>query len=252
MTTGHPKHGTRLFGHFRPRFFIITGVIILLLVLFYIHISSPKWYIQLSYYNQSVIGDGVSHYVVPFTIFQSSGEPLVHPVQVQARSNIGTVLGVECSAPSVCNLTFVPPATSYLRFANITINAGGITKSFNITVNSDMAAYLSLTAPRTQFYLINGTLWIKNYTYSYYSTQTIQTLANQTEISALVEDVNHNNIPDGTLVSFNTTAGNLSYSSCLTKKGSCIVNLTIPNRIGAVKISAHSFNVSTNLIINVS
>ena len=136
------QHGTVLFGRFKLRFFIIIGVIIIGIAFAYLYSTGAfkDWQIQLSYYNNSVQGDGASTVVIPFTILQGTEQPITVPIQVQAITNLGSV-ATKCSSPSTCNVTFTAPKTARVEYANISINVGGtsagVTKIVPVEVMPD-------------------------------------------------------------------------------------------------------------------
>ncbi len=66
----------------------------------------------------------------------------------------------------------------------------------------------------------------------------------QTQIRALVKDTNGNNIADGTLVSFTTTAGSLSTATAAIVAGVATVNLTSSNIIGKALVRATSGGIT--------
>ena len=81
------KHNeTLLLGRFKPRFFIIIGIVLIGIILVYLYgIGTFRdWQIQLSYYNSTIIGDGQSTMSIPFTILKGTEQPITVPIQVQA------------------------------------------------------------------------------------------------------------------------------------------------------------------------
>lgn len=228
--------------HLKPRFFVIIGVIVLVLALAYLYSTGvfKDWQIQLSYYNSSVGGDGASSVVIPFTILAGTEQPITVPIQVQAITNIGSV-ATKCTSPSTCNVTFLAPRTSKAEYANISINVGGTstgtTKTVRIEVNPDEPESIVIGAANTNFYLsYKGVLYP----------------ANATPITAYVSDKYHNPVPNGTVIMFNATQGSLSSNYCVTYDGYCNVTYTSKKQLGKIVINASSYNVSKLQVINVT
>ncbi|MEM3846488.1 MAG: hypothetical protein QXV17_13175 [Candidatus Micrarchaeaceae archaeon] len=262
---------TVLFGHFRPRFFIIVGIIILAVVLLYIYSTGAfrDYQIQLSYYNTSVIGDGVSQVSIPFTIFKGNEEPLTVPIQVQAITNIGSV-NTKCSSPSVCNVTFTAPKTARTEYANISINAGGVkegaTQKVKIEVFPDPTKLIILGVginnistpayttrypyPQELYLSSNGSIYIND-------SENLfgwQPLPNDTiTVSAFAYDKNNEPVPDGTIINF-TDFGllpNTMQRSCITLNGECTVRYKVASKSQALVIEAKSYNITARLQQNI-
>jgi hypothetical protein len=258
------KHNeTVLFGHFKPRFFILLFIFLILIVLVYLYSigSFRDWQIQFSYYNSTVIGDGVSTVVIPFTILKGNEQPITVPVQVQAITNIGSVK-TNCSAPSVCTITFTAPVTSKTEYANISINVGGVnggvTKTVKIKITPDATASLhvlsvigsdELTSPIDLYVSNNNQLYYENY-----NTGSYEKLNNIT-IMAQALGINGAPVPNGTIINFSVTRGTLSNTYCKTtgNTGTCSVVYTPPEGvIEQVKLTASSYNATYFTVINVT
>lgn len=240
IVTKHPKHGTLILG-LKPRFFVIVGVIILVLIFAYLYsIGAFKdWQIQPSYYNSSVIGSGTSSVVIPFTILEGTEQPITVPIQVQAIVNIGSV-ATKCSSPSTCNVTFIAPRTSKTEYANISINVGGVnngaTKVITIEVTPDKTASLKLGVANNLFYIYNGTAITPS----------------NTEIVAYAYDGDGTLVPDGTSVAFSASNGTLSSNSCTTYNGSCNVTYTPPQQANQFEVLGSSYNASSSASVRVA
>ncbi len=237
-----PKHGMLSFG----RFFIIIGVVVLaILAYLYFTGAFENWQIQLSYYNNSTVGNGVSTVVIPFTILKGKLQPITAPIQVQAVTNIGTVV-TKCSSPSTCNVTFTAPRTVHLEFANISINVGGtkggVTKTLSIKVTPDEPKSISVNIANTDLYLSD-----QNILY----TPSGQFL-NTTPVVVYAVDSYGNPVPDGTLINFSASAGTLSNSWCTTKGGQCNVTYSPPHEVGQFYVKAYSDNLSSSVTVNIT
>jgi len=198
--------------------------------------------IQLSYYNTTVVGDGNSKIIIPFTIYQSAGVPLTAPVQVQAHTNIGSVK-TQCSAPSVCNVTFTSPATINPKIAQISINAGGVIKNVSINIIPDHPASIKLDASTTSFIISQTGKLYAELNSAFYPQ-------NSTQITAYVYDNNSNPIPDGVIVNFSASEGTPSNNSCITEGGSCSVIYRPEPIIGAAEIIAStSYRPKPNSVV---
>jgi hypothetical protein len=242
----HPKHGTLLFGRFKPRFFFIIGIVVLaILAYLYFTGAFKDWQIQLSYYNNSTVGNGASTVVIPFTILEGTEQPITVPIQVQAITNIGTV-ATKCSSPSTCNVTFMAPKTAHVEFANISINVGGTndgeTKTVSITVTPDEPKSISVNIANTDLYLSNQNIL---YTHS-------GQFLNTTSVVVYALDSYGNPVPDGTLINFNAGAGTLSNSWCTTKGGQCNVTYSPPQKVGQFYVTGYSGNLSSSVIVNIT
>jgi len=72
-----------------------------------------------------------------------------------------------------------------------------------------------------------------------------------TMINATVKDTNGNNVPNGTPVSFTTTAGTLpSPPIATTTNGIATVTLTSPANVGSATITATSGGLSASLSVS--
>ena len=275
-----------LFGHFKPRFFIIIGAILLASFLVYLYSSSSTsnrqnsnynnpttstpttskdWDISLSYYNNSVVGDGISIVSIPFTILSGIEQPITVPIQVQAITNVGSVT-TKCAAPSVCNATFQAPKTAKTEYANISINvggtAGGVTKTISIEVTPDMLRSIQMYANIStgdyarlpSNFTLNGNINQQSEYFSgygvYYGDPT------PVPIYIYASDNRGNSFPDSAKLNFSTTpqgAGTLSNSTCNTTQGDCTIYYTpsFKNKLFQnATITANSDGITSSLTIN--
>jgi hypothetical protein len=255
------KHSeTVLLGHFKPRFFIIIGIIFIGVILAYSYsIGTFKdWQIQLSYYNSTIIGDGQSTISIPFTILKGTEQPITVPIQVQAITNIGSVT-TTCSAPSVCSAIFTAPLTSKTEYANIRINVGGtssgVTKAVEIKITPDATTSLSIfpviSSVRSAFpinlYMSNNKLYYANY----------NNYGELNNITIMAEAFGENGapVPNGTIINFSAGEGTFSSSSCKTigDTGTCSIVYIPPQGVtGQVKLKVYSYNTTSLAIINIT
>lgn len=249
---------TALLGRFKPRFFIIFGIILIGVILAYLYgIGTFRdWQIQLSYYNSTVIGDGQSTMSIPFTILEGTEQPITVPIQVQAITNIGSVT-TTCSAPSVCSAIFTAPSTSKTEYANVSINVGGtssgVTKTIQIEVlpdiTSSISSHISITNlsyfpnPPVMYLSYGNALYVTTGYGRYYQISSIN-------VTVAAIDKNGHLVPNGTPIRFNVGMGNLSKNSCITNDGSCTVTYIPTHLLGNTTISEVSYNAtaSENLI----
>ena len=253
------KHNeTILLGRFKPRFFIIIGIVLIGIILVYLYGIGifRDWQIQLSYYNSTIIGDGQSTMSIPFTILKGTEQPITVPIQVQAITNIGSVT-TTCSAPSVCSAILTAPSTSKTEYANVSINVGGtssgVTKTVQIEVlpdpTSSVSAHISITNlpyfpnPPVLYLSYGNVIYVATGYGRYYQISNIN-------VTATALDKNGYLVPNGTLIRFNVGRGNLSKSSCITNDGSCMVTYTPTLLLGNTTINEVSYNAtaSENLI----
>ena len=245
------RNETVLLGRFKPRFFIIIGIVLIGVILAYLYgIGTFRdWQIQLSYYNSTIIGDGQSAMSIPFTILKGTEQPITVSIQVQAITNIGSVT-TTCSAPSVCSAIFTAPSTSKTEYANVSINVGGtssgVTKTIQIKVLPDPTAFIHayITIPNVSDYLSNPVLYLsygnKLYASNYGSYYQISSV----NVTATAFDKQDKPVPNGTLIRFNVGMGNLSNNSCITNNGSCTVAYIPPFTLGNTTMSIVSYNAT--------
>lgn len=248
------KHNENvLLGRFKPRFFIIIGIVLIGIILAYLYgIGTFRdWQIQLSYYNSTTIGDGISTVSIPFTILKGTEQPITVPIQVQAITTIGSVT-TTCSAPSVCSTVFTPPVTSKTEYANVSINVGGtssgVTKTIQIKVLPDPAAFVRayITIPNVSGYFSNSVLYLSYGNELYASNYGSYYQISSVNVTATAFDKQDNPVPNGTLIRFNVGMGNLSKSSCITDNGSCTVTYIPPLLAGSTTISEVSYNAAAS------
>ena len=229
----HPKHGTLLFGRFKPRFIIITIVAILALAsLAYIvyGYTTPSYLLsgsignaQNSSINSSytIIGNGVHNLSIEVTLLNGLHEAM-SGVTINAQANIGTA--TSCTTTNgTCFIDYTPPRTSNPENATLFINVGNVQKNINLVIKPDYPTQLVISSNATNQSVYTGS----EVAYS---------------VSAI--DAFGNPAPNGTIVNFSYTSGRLSATSCIITNGLCNVTYYAPSSSGTAIIYVSSVKLS--------
>ncbi len=244
---GKNKTTTALFGHFRPRFFIILSIVIIALALSYVAYSyaTPTYMLAGSGLNSSlnssinatysIAGNGEHNLTIEVTILNGLHGGM-SGVAVGARTNIGTV--TSCTTQNgTCFIHYAPPRTANYENAILFVNVGGLHKNINVNVTPDYPTQLLLTANMTN--------------------QSILTFTNSNvRFSVKAIDAFGNSAPNGTEINFsmpynNGNSGYLSATSCLTVNGMCNTTYFAPQSPTAVYIVASSDKITGSFDITV-
>ena len=242
---GKNKTTTALFGHFRPRFFIILSiVIIIVLALSYVVYSyaTPTYMLAGSGLNSSlnssinatytIAGNGEHNLTIEVTILNGLHGGM-SGVAVGARANIGTV--TSCTTQNgTCFIHYAPPRTANYENAILFVNVGGLHKNINVNVTPDYPTQLL----------------------SYTNTTNQSTYTNSNiRFSFKAIDIFGNLAPNGTEINLSMSSygntGYLSATSCLTVNGLCNITYSAPQSPTTVSFIASSDKISESFNINV-
>jgi len=218
-----------IFGRFKPRFFIIIGIIIAAILAFYL-LSAASTPNHISTYLNVVpiIGNGKSSYQIPLTIYNNLGTPM-GDVHVQASTNKGSVSGCTTNSSGTCEIIFIPPKQATSSYANISLSVGSITKIISLRINPDPTAKITLTSTNTNL-PADG--------------------SSSTVITINAYDNQASPVPDGTQITLSLSGGgSLSSTTCSTINGECRVTYTASTFPGNVTISALSYNATSSISI---
>jgi hypothetical protein len=179
--------------------------------------------------EQSIPADGISSTQIQATLFNEEGDPLPG-VHVTFDTNNGSLQPQNATTNSKGQAQISLIAATSPGQAQVTAHAEGL---------SDLTEVIHFLQSRI------GSIELEA------GTKTL--VANgrtQTTLSALVKNSHGNLMPDGTFVSFSTTAGTLSSETARTTNGIANVTFTSSTTIGTVTIKASSGGIITRTAIS--
>ena len=225
-----------LFGRgFKPRFFIIVGgIITIVIAILLLNANSTVSNISSSYINsaQSIAGNGKAGSISVSATSQLG--TALSGAQIQASASTGTVNGCTTDNSGQCSIIYIPPKQATSSYATITLSIGTVTKSMSVKINPDPTAFIS-TSPVYIDLQADG------------STSSVITINAQDNSSSPV--------PDGTQMSFSLSGdagGSISATSCSTVDGQCKITYTASTNGGNEQIEASSYNATASVQITLT
>lgn len=238
------KHDkTVLFGHFRPRFFIIViSFIIAITVIIYAAYSyaTPAYMLMgnLNLNNSfnstinstyTIIGNGAHNLTIEVTILNGLHEAM-SGIAVSANANIGTI--TSCTTDNgTCFIHYAPPRTANSEKAILFINAGGLHKNINVNVTPDYPAQLLI-----------------------YVNVTNQSTYTNSRVLYMIKaiDALGNPAPNGTIINVSYSgSGFLSATSCIITNGICNVTYTASSKPETDFFTFSSAGLSKQTYLNI-
>ncbi|MGC8629093.1 MAG: hypothetical protein ACP5T4_02685 [Candidatus Micrarchaeia archaeon] len=219
-------------GHFKPRFFIISAVIFVVLAYLIYGYAIPSSILFGSFNNTqnnstnvtyTTIGNGAYSLSIEVTVLNGLHEPM-SGISVNAQANIGHA--VSCTTTDgTCFVKYIPPKTPNPEKAILFINVGSLHKNINLTIQPDYPSQL----------LIYGNTTTNNGIYT----------NSKVKLTIKAIDALGNPAPNDTLINISYSSGYLSATSCLIENGICNVTYYAPQNPGIVYFEVKSGPVQT-------
>jgi|GEM_PF-1044072 len=195
-------------------------------------IPGPPAAINVMATPNNLTADGVSTSTIQAIVTDAQGNLVANgeTITYSVTSGTGTLSSITATTTSgVATVTYRAPGTGVPGVETITARAlNGTTNSVNITLIAARVDSVTVRAGSSSI-LADG--------------------ASQTTIAATVLVTGGINVPDGTTVTFASSAGTLSAANATTTNGIAEVTLTSPTNLGSATITATSGGVSAQTTV---
>ncbi len=216
-----------VFGHFKPRFFIILAIIFVVLAYLIYGYATPSSFYFGSFNNTqnnsanvayTILGNGAYSLSIEVTVLNGMHEPM-SGITVNAQANIGHA--VSCTTTDgTCFVKYIPPKTPNPEKAILFINVGSMHKNINLTIQPDYPSQL----------LIYGNTTTNNGIYT----------NSKVKLTIKAIDALGNPAPNDTIINISYSGGYLSATSCLIENGICNITYYAPQNPGIVYFGVKS------------
>jgi len=193
-------------------------------------IAGPVAALNLTAKPSNLSADGISISTIEAAVSDANGNPVSSElVNFSAVSGSISISLAVADSSGIATIIYTAPDTVGGGTDTITAtSSNGTTDTVTITLVAPLVGSVSATAGSSEI-VANGT--------------------SNTVITATVKDTANNNIPDGTVVTFSTTAGALS-GATTTTSGKATVTLTSSTSLTSATITATVGGVSGNTSVN--
>lgn len=219
------------FGKFKPRFFIIVAIAVVVVLYIAYSAVTPSYISSGQLSNSNLTANSKSTLSIPFQIVSNLGTD-TGCSNTQVSSDIGTASVATSS--SGCTVSFTPPALATTQYAHITLTSGQLTKEFTVKINADQTARISLS-PNEINSPADG--------------------SSSTTITVTALDSSGSSVPDDTVITFSLTGsagGSLSSSTCNIVSGTCQITYKASTNSGSSEIEASSYTTNASVQVTLT